>query len=93
MSATADSIEYHLHDDTLQVRHCFPPTKSLLRYHAEFGPDDTAAGWRQVEAGSAAGLSPQDIEQKKAAIAAGSRDYWASLLGRVPVEQRVVAKG
>ena len=71
------SVEIHLNLDTLEARHCL--TTAPMRYHDGFNQADRDAGWQQILAVSAEGVTWADIEAMKAEAIARNRAYWLEL--------------
>ncbi|MBA9847879.1 MULTISPECIES: hypothetical protein [Burkholderiaceae] len=85
-------LELHMHDDTCQVRaYMLGEGDEPLRFHAGFSQRDIDAGWKQVMATDARGLTAADIEQEKAKVIESHRRYWKELAERN--EGRVVCNG
>lgn len=84
--------EIHIHDDSLQTRHCFTDYEPF-RIHPGFTFADMDAGWRQTKA-FFADRHPDlhnAIELAKVESLEHLRSYWESL-AKQPVE-RVIHKG
>ena len=71
------SVEIHLNLDTLEARHCL--TTAPMRYHDGFNQVDVDAGWQQILAVSAEGVTWSEIEAMKAEAIARNRAYWMDL--------------
>ena len=84
-------VEYHLHRDTLAVRHCVVEGRCLV-FHECLTRADSEAGWEQVSAHPARGLTAPDIAAAEQAHVRSRRDYWLELLER-HTERRVVSNG
>lgn len=73
------SVEIHLNDNTLEARHCLTDV-SGFGFHDGFTEADCDAGWRQVVAFSAQGVSEDEIEARKADVIRSSRTFWLDLM-------------
>lgn len=76
-TAVPTHIEIHLNLNTLEARHCL--TTDPLRYHDGFSEADSDAGWKQVSAVSAEGVTEAQIESMKAQAIANHRAFWIDL--------------
>lgn len=83
-----DYVEIQLNRDTLEVRHVV--TTSPLRKHAGFTSTDLEAGWEQISACPADGLTESDIDLLKSKAVARSREFWLDLASSNPKERVVV---
>lgn len=74
-------VEIHRNDNTLEARHCLTDA-SGFGFHDGFTEADSEAGWRQVVAFAADGISEAEIEAEKAAAIQRNRTFWLDLMER-----------
>lgn len=74
-------VEIHRNDNTLEARHCLTDASGFC-FHDGFTEDDWEAGWRQVVAFSADGVTEAEIEAEKAAAIQRNRTFWLDLMER-----------
>lgn len=72
------TIEFQLHEDTLQVRTHLHDSFPGFRFHDGFSRQDSESGWTQEKACDA-DMTPAEVEAQKSEIIAGHKQYWNNL--------------
>lgn len=75
------SVEIHLNENTLEARHCLTAVQSFC-FHDGFTEADCDAGWKQVVAFNAEGVSEAEIATAKADAISRHRNFWLDLFDR-----------